>query len=175
MKIKLRHSRGSSWIPRRWITFKVSEETFLELDRYAKQKGIPVQTLTAQLLEIMAKENLFDAVLDEVPLQPMLVESEMVEWVNSQLLASRRVRIRRSTFSDHSLRQGSAPLELRPSQQLPNQFRQQLSRNWRPRSGSKCSAGNTFATHSFRMTIMGEMAWSANQSGSTASPASSHY
>ena len=79
MKIKLRHSRGSNWIPRRWITFKVSEETFLELDRYAKQKGIPVQTLTAQLLEIMAKENLFDAVLDEVPLQPMLVESEMVE------------------------------------------------------------------------------------------------
>jgi len=79
MKIKLRHSRGSKWIPRRWITFKVSEETFLELDRYAKQKGIPVQTLTAQLLEIMAKENLFDAVLDEVPLQPMLLEPEMVE------------------------------------------------------------------------------------------------
>ena len=83
MKIKLRHTRGSkggsSCSVRRWITFKVSEETFLELDRYAKQKGIPVQTLTAQLLEIMAKENLFDAVLDEVPLQPMLVESEMVE------------------------------------------------------------------------------------------------
>ena len=79
MKIKLRHSRGSSWIPRRWITFKVSEETFLELERYAKQKEVPVQTLTAQLLEIMAKENLFDAVLDEVPLQPILVEPEMVE------------------------------------------------------------------------------------------------
>src|SRR3974390_3784537 len=78
-KIKRRDTSGSSWIPRRWITFKVSEETFLELERYAKQKEVPVQTLTAQLLEIMAKENLFDAVLDEVQLQQILVEPEMVE------------------------------------------------------------------------------------------------
>ena len=79
MKIKLRHTRGSSWIPRRWITFRVSETTFLQLDRYARQREMPVQTLVAQILEIMTKDNLFDAVLDEVPLQPMLVESEMVE------------------------------------------------------------------------------------------------
>src|SRR6516225_9531721 len=79
MKIKLRHTRGSSWIPRRWITFKVSETTFLQLDRYARQMEMPMQTLVAQILEIMAKDNLFDAVLDEVPLQPMLVEPEMVE------------------------------------------------------------------------------------------------
>jgi len=79
MKIKLRHTRGSSWIPRRWITFRVSETTFLQLDRYARQREMPVQTLVAQILEIMTKDNLFDAVLDEVPLQPMLVEPEMVE------------------------------------------------------------------------------------------------
>jgi len=79
MKIKLRHTRGSSWIPRRWITFRVSETTFLQLDRYARQREMPVQTLVAQILEIMTKENLFDAVLDEVPLQPMLVQPEMVE------------------------------------------------------------------------------------------------
>ena len=83
MKIKLRHTRGSkggsSCSVRRWITFRLSEEAFLELDRYAKQKEIPVQNLTAQLLEIIGKENLFDAVLDDVPFKPTWVKPEMVE------------------------------------------------------------------------------------------------
>jgi hypothetical protein len=79
MKIKLRHTKFSSNSPMRWVTSKVSESTFLELDRYARQREMPVQTLVAQILEIIAKDNLFDAVLDEAPLQPMLVEPEMVE------------------------------------------------------------------------------------------------
>jgi hypothetical protein len=72
MKIKLGRTKGfgcSAAEP--CIISNVSEASFLELDRHARQRKISVQTLAALLLETIAKDNLFDAVIDEAPYKPM--------------------------------------------------------------------------------------------------------
>ena len=60
------------------IISNVSVSSFLELDRQVRQREISVQTLAALLLETIAKDNLFDAVLDEAPYKPMLLQAEEV-------------------------------------------------------------------------------------------------
>ena len=64
MKIKLGRTKGTDCSAERFIISVVSEASFLELDRHARQREISVQTLAVLLLETIAKDNLFDAVLD---------------------------------------------------------------------------------------------------------------
>jgi hypothetical protein len=75
MKIKLGRTRGVT----PWITCKVSEASFLELNRYARQRKVRLQTLVARLVETIAKDNLFDAVLDEIAFKPMALQLEKSE------------------------------------------------------------------------------------------------
>jgi hypothetical protein len=49
-------------------------EFSIELDRRARQREISVQTLAVLLLETIAKDNLFDAVIDEAPYKPMSLQ-----------------------------------------------------------------------------------------------------
>jgi hypothetical protein len=76
MKIKLGRAKGYASSAKPYV--KVSEASFLELDRHARQKKISVRTLAALLLETIAKDNLFDAVLDEAPYKPMSLQAEEV-------------------------------------------------------------------------------------------------
>jgi hypothetical protein len=76
MKIKLGRTTGFGCSAEPCIISNISEASFLELDRYARQREISVQTLAALLLETIAKDNLFDAVIDEPPYEPMLLHPE---------------------------------------------------------------------------------------------------
>jgi hypothetical protein len=85
MKIKLGRPRSCACSAEPSIISNVSAASFLELDRQARQRGIPVQTLATLLLETIAKDNLFDAVIDEAPCKPMLLQLD----TGIQLLAER--------------------------------------------------------------------------------------
>jgi hypothetical protein len=77
MKIKLGRTRGCACSAEPSIISNVSAASFLELDRQARQREISVQTLTALLLETIAKDNLFDAVIDEPPpCKPMSLQPD---------------------------------------------------------------------------------------------------
>jgi hypothetical protein len=78
MKIKLGRAKGYASSAKPYVISKVSEASFLELDRHARQKKISVRTLAALLLETIAKDNLFDAVLDEAPYEPTSLQPEKV-------------------------------------------------------------------------------------------------
>ena len=71
MKIKRGRTKGCGCSAEPCIISNISEASFLELDRHARQRKISVQTLAALLLETIAKDNLFDAVIDEAPYKPM--------------------------------------------------------------------------------------------------------
>jgi hypothetical protein len=55
-----------------------------------------VRTLAALLLETIAKDNLFDAVLDEAPYKPMSLQPEESEWLIQQekRLPARRMQVK---------------------------------------------------------------------------------
>jgi len=60
------------WLWRRAVhNFQRFRGEFFELDRHARQRDISLQTLAALFLETIAKDNLFDAVIDEAPCKPM--------------------------------------------------------------------------------------------------------
>jgi hypothetical protein len=71
MKIKLGRSKGFGCGAEPCIISNVSEASFFELDRHARQRDISLQTLAALFLVTIAKDNLFDAVIDEAPCKPM--------------------------------------------------------------------------------------------------------
>jgi hypothetical protein len=74
MKIKLGRTKGFGCGAEPCIISNVSEASFFELDRHARQRDISVQTLAALLLETIAKDDLFDAVIDEAPCKPMSLQ-----------------------------------------------------------------------------------------------------
>jgi hypothetical protein len=65
MKIRLGSRKSSAHNAEPCIISNVSEASFIELDRHARQREISVQILAALLLETIAKDDLFDAVLDD--------------------------------------------------------------------------------------------------------------
>ena len=82
-KMKIKIGRTRSETP--WITCKVSEAGFFELNRYARQREVQLQTLVSRLLETMAKDNLFDAVLDDIPFKPISLQLDKVDgWISSE-------------------------------------------------------------------------------------------
>ena len=68
MKIKLGRAKGFGCsAAEQCIISNISEASFLELDRQARQREMSAQSLAALLLETIAKDNLFDAVVDDTP------------------------------------------------------------------------------------------------------------
>jgi hypothetical protein len=67
MKIKLGRTKGFGCSAEQCIISNISEASFIELDRHARQREMSAQSLAALLLETIAKDNLFDAVIDDAP------------------------------------------------------------------------------------------------------------
>jgi len=77
MKIKLGGKKGSARGAEPCIISNVSEASFIVLHRHAKQRQISVQILAALLLETIAEDDLFDAVLDDASYKPTSSQPHM--------------------------------------------------------------------------------------------------